>query len=386
MLSGRRRRPVLRLVFAFLLLVLPHSAALAEKRVALVLGNGAYANVPKLSNPPRDAAAIASLLREAGFEVVDVRSDLGSLALRRAIRDFADRVRDADTAVVFYAGHGIEVNGTNYLIPIDAVLERDLDVEDEAVPLDRISQILEPAKRLRLIILDACRDNPFARSMKRSVGSRSIGRGLAKVEVLSSDTLVAFAAKHGATAADGDGANSPYTTALIRHLTTPGLDLRLALGKVRDEVLKSTDNKQEPFVYGSLGGAEIALRPAIPSQPQARSEPQTTALSPFLLLTQSSWNNDCVAYAVPHVTASNGPKHGKITFGEGPSTIRHIIGDDKKCLGRDVNSRLIYYAPSDPPAEVDQVSLDVVTAHGQRWGYDCTIRVSTRRANCQLRK
>src|SRR5262249_10930374 len=171
--------------------------------------------------------------------------------------------READIAVIFFAGHGMEVNGTNYLIPIDAILERDIDVEDEAVPLDRVTQVLEQAKRLRLVILDACRDNPFVRSMKRTVAGRSIGRGLAKVEVLTSDTIVAFAAKAGSTALEGDGLNSPYTTALVRHLTTPGLDLRLALGRVRDDVLQATNNKQEPFVYGSLGGAEISLTSAV---------------------------------------------------------------------------------------------------------------------------
>ena len=252
------------------------SAALAEKRVALVIGNGAYANVGKLSNPGNDAKAMEALFRAAGFDVVEVRNDLGITATRRLLRDFADTVREADIAVVFYAGHGIEVNGTNYLIPVDATLERDIDVEDETVSLDRVLLIRERAKRLRLVILDACRDNPFMRSMKRTVGGRSIGRGLGKVDVLTSDTLIAFAAKHGSTAADGEGLNSPYTSALVQHLTMPGLDLRLALGKVRDDVLKRTSNRQEPFVYGSLGGAEIVLVPSAlaPQQPHARTSPQ----------------------------------------------------------------------------------------------------------------
>src|SRR5262249_40003783 len=151
----------------------------------------------------------------------------------------------------FYAGHGIEVNGTNYLIPVDATLERDIDVEDEAVPLDRLTQILDQAKRLRLVILDACRNNPFM-SMRRTMSGRSIGRGLARVEVQTSDSMIAFAAKPGSIAADGDGTNSPYTTALLKHLATPGLDLRLAFGRVRDEVVKSTNGKQEPFLSVSL--------------------------------------------------------------------------------------------------------------------------------------
>jgi formylglycine-generating enzyme required for sulfatase activity len=256
----RRSLFVLVLLAASLLAAAP--AAYAEKRVALVIGNGDYRKVAKLPNPARDASAIERMLRGAGFEAVAVERDLGRDAMRRALRDFSDKVREADIAVVFYAGHGIEVNGANYLIPVDAALERDIDVEDEAVPLDRVSQVLEQAKRLRLVILDACRDNPFVRSMRRTIGTRSIGRGLAKVEVLTTDTLIAFAAKAGSTAADGQGTNSPYTSALVRHLATPGLDVRLAFGRVRDEVLKTTSSRQEPFVYGSLGGAEIALVPA----------------------------------------------------------------------------------------------------------------------------
>jgi Caspase domain len=237
---------------------LPGSAS-AQRRVALLIGNGAYTKVPDLANPPRDSAALEKLLGASGFDVVRRADNLGLVDMRRALRAFSTEVSSADVAVIFFAGHGIEVNGNNYLIPIDAALERDIDVEDEAVPLDRVNQILEPAKRLRLIILDACRDNPFVRSMKRSAAGRSIGRGLAKVEVLTSDTLIAYAARAGSTASDGSGTNSPYTDALIKHLTTPGLDVRLALGRVRDEVLKTTGNRQEPFVYGSLGGAEIAL-------------------------------------------------------------------------------------------------------------------------------
>jgi formylglycine-generating enzyme required for sulfatase activity len=235
----------------------------AEQRVALVIGNGAYAKVGKLPNPTRDAEAVSALLRTAGFDAVEVRTDLRAAAMRRALSDFSDRVTGADIAVVFYAGHGIEVDGVNYLIPVDAALERDIHVKDETIPLERVTEIIDGAKRLRLVILDACRDNPFVRTMKRS--GRSVGRGLARVDLASSDTLIAFAAKHGSTVADGAAANSPYTAALVKHLATPGLDLRLAFGRVRDEVLKATGNRQEPFLYGSLGGAEITLVAAAPT-------------------------------------------------------------------------------------------------------------------------
>src|SRR5262249_49980833 len=153
------------------------------------------------------------------------------------------------------------VNGINYLVPIDSVLEQDIDVPYETFSLDNLVQVLEPARRLRLVMLDACRDNPFVRNMKRTIGTRSVSRGLAPVEPTSVNTVVAFAAKAGSFALDGDGGNSPYATAVMNHLATPGLELRLAFGRVRDEVLKTTRSRQEPFFYGSLGGAEIFLFP-----------------------------------------------------------------------------------------------------------------------------
>jgi uncharacterized caspase-like protein len=243
--------------------------AFAEKRVALVLGNSAYLNAAPLANPVNDSAKIAATLKDAGFDVVDSRRDLPAAETKRVLRDFADRARDADIAVVYYAGHGIEVDGANYLIPVDAKLERDTDVYDEALSLDRILIAIEPAKRLRLVILDACRDNPFVKSMKRTVATRAIGQGLAKIEPTSPNVLIAYSAKAGFTAADGVGTNSPFTEALSRHIVTPGLDVRRAFGFVRDEVLKTTGNRQEPFVYGSLGGEDVPLVPAPKAAPVA---------------------------------------------------------------------------------------------------------------------
>src|SRR5580692_11001012 len=236
-------------------------SAFADKRVALVLGNSAYQKVNPLVNPVNDSGAMSAILRKAGFDVVELKRDLSVSEMRRALRDFSDNVRDADIAIVYYAGHGIEIDGTNYLIPVDAALERDIDAFDEAIPLDRILTVIEPAKQLRLVILDACRDNTFNKSMKRMIGSRAIGRGLAKVEPESPNTLIAFAAKAGSTASDGDSKNSPFTAALVKFLPRPGLDLRKAFGYARDDVLKATNNKQEPFIYGSLGGDDVALVP-----------------------------------------------------------------------------------------------------------------------------
>ena len=261
-------------LFVALGLLVGAGPALAGKRVALVLANSAYQHAPSLANPVNDGSVMARTLKEAGFDVVDSRHDLSAQDTRRVLRDFADATRDADIAVVYYAGHGIEVEGSNYLIPVDAKLERDTDVYDEALSLDRVLVAVDPAKQLRLVILDACRDNPFGKRMKRTIASRGFGRGLAQVEPTSPNTLIAYSAKAGFTAQDGDGVNSPFTVALSKHLTTPGLDVRRAFGFVRDEVLRSTGNKQEPFVYGSLGGEDMPLVPVkvaaiAPANPQA---------------------------------------------------------------------------------------------------------------------
>jgi hypothetical protein len=262
-------RAVGAIVLAVWLTSLFSQPALAEKRVALVMGNSAYQSVNRLTNPANDSGAMSETLKNAGFDVVEFRRDLKVNEMRRALRDFSDRVSDADVAVVYYAGHGMEIDGINYVIPVDAVLERDIDAYDEAVSLDRILAVIEPAKALRLVILDACRDNPFNKTMKRTIGSRAIGRGLAKIEPNSPNTLIAFAAKAGSTASDGDSKNSPFTTALVKYLPKPGLDLRRAFGFARDDVLKATNNRQEPFVYGSLGGDDVALVPAKPVGPTA---------------------------------------------------------------------------------------------------------------------
>jgi uncharacterized caspase-like protein len=253
--------------------------AFAEKRVALVLGNSAYQKVNPLVNPANDSAAIATTFKNAGFDVVELKRDLNVNEMRRALRDFAGTAHDADVAIVYYAGHGIEIDGTNYLIPVDAVLEHDIDAYDEAVPLDRILTVIEPAKQLRLVILDACRDNPFNKTMKRTIGTRAIGRGLAKVDPASPNTLIAFAAKAGSTASDGDSQNSPFTAALVKYLPRPGLDLRKAFGFARDEVLKVTNNRQEPFIYGSLGGNDVALVPGVvaPSPAASVADPNAGA-------------------------------------------------------------------------------------------------------------
>jgi hypothetical protein len=260
--------------------------AFAEKRVALIIGNSSYDKVARLANPANDAALVADTLKSVGFDDVTLRRDLKIADMRRALRDFVDKSRDADVAVIYYAGHGIEVDGVNYLVPVDAVLERDIDIYDEALSLERVLVSVEPARKLRLVILDACRDSPFTRSMKRTLGARAIGRGLAKVEPTSPNTLIAFASKAGSTASDGDGKNSPFTSALVSHVVKPGLDLRRAFGYVRDDVMKNTGNKQEPYVYGSLGGDDVPLVAAKPVTTGPQADPQTAVRRDYELALQ----------------------------------------------------------------------------------------------------
>jgi hypothetical protein len=257
------------LVAAVLAIGLANQPALAGKRVALIIGNSNYQNVAPLTNPANDATAITDMFRKASFDLVESRRDLKAQEMRRALRDFGDKARGADIAVIYFAGHGLEVDGVNYALPVDAALERDVDVDDEAVALNRILLAAEPATQLRLIILDACRDNPFTKKMKRTIASRSIGRGLVGVEANRPNTFIAFAAKEGSTAADGDGQNSPFSTALLKHLTRPGLDIRKAFGYVRDDVMSATGNQQEPYTTNSLGGNDVTLVPAPAAPPPA---------------------------------------------------------------------------------------------------------------------
>jgi uncharacterized caspase-like protein len=261
-MKNMRLRHFVTFVFCLAASALFATAAAADRRVALVIGNAAYKSAPPLGNTINDSSAIANMFKSVGFETVISRSDLGVVEFKRAVREFLFTAENADIAVVYYAGHGVEIGGTNYLVPVDAKLSRDYDVEDEAVALDRIIWALQSVKRLRLILLDACRDNPFP-SRLRSAGIRSTMKGgLGQLEDVSADTLVAYAAKAGSVSYDGDGPNSPYATALLRHLAEPGVDIRITLGRVRDDVINMSGGRQEPFIYGSLGGATIPLVPA----------------------------------------------------------------------------------------------------------------------------
>ena len=233
-------------------LAIAPAVASAAGRVALVVGNGAYAAIGALPNPGNDASDVAAALGRLGFDVTTVR-DADLPGMNEALRLFARESAGADVALVFYAGHGLEVDGVNYLVPVDAQLERDTDVEYEALALDRVLRATSGAS-LRVVILDACRNNPLARSMQRTGATRSISRGSfgdLDENLLGDETLVAYAAAAGTVAADGEGRNSPYTSALLAHLEAP-LELSALFRRVRARVLESTGGEQRPHEYGSL--------------------------------------------------------------------------------------------------------------------------------------
>jgi caspase domain-containing protein len=261
------------LVGALLMAMLVTQASAAGRRVALIIGNATYEHADILTNTVNDADAIADVLKRAGFDVVDERKNVGVVEFKRAVREFMTAAANADIAVVYYSGHGIEVGGVNYLIPVDAKLASDYDVDDETISLERITLATQPAQKLRLIILDACRDNPFLRTAEHPAATRAIANRLMSVQPTGTDTLVAYAAKAGSVSYDGVGPNSPFTTALVKYIAEPGLDIRIALGRVRDDVLESTGHRQEPFVYGSLGGANISLVPAAAVAPAIKAPP-----------------------------------------------------------------------------------------------------------------
>lgn len=264
---------------AVILLAMIAGPVLASPRVALVIGNAVYDHVPRLENPLNDAADIAAALDRIGFAVT--RIDNADYAeLRQGLRAFRRQVSTSKIAVVFYAGHGIEVNKHNFLVPVDARLETDGEVEFEAVPLDLVMSAVQGASEFRLVVLDACRENPFLKSLAREKGStRSIGRGLARAEPSGGDTLLVYSAKEGTVAMDGKGRNSPFALALLRHLEQPGLEVVQMLREVRDDVLEST-GRQEPFWYGSLSAKGAYLtRPtsAVPSKDPQVATSETAA-------------------------------------------------------------------------------------------------------------
>lgn len=237
------------------LFLLAPSVAEARK-VALIIGNGDYANTSRLVNPGNDIKIIAASAKSAGFDDVTIAADLAVNDFQKAMRDFRAKADGAEVAMVYYAGHGIEAQGKNWLIPTDAQLKSDLDLPYEAINLDRLMESVSGAQ-IRMVVLDSCRNNPFGRSWRS--GTRAVVNGLAGVE--ADDVLVIFAAAPGQTAADGTSGNSPFATSLAKRLPQPDTPVQLLGGLIRDDVLAATAGSQRPFVSASITGTPVYLVP-----------------------------------------------------------------------------------------------------------------------------
>jgi tetratricopeptide (TPR) repeat protein len=235
-------------------------APVGGRRVALVIGNSAYRFASPLPNPKNDASDIAQTLRRLGFDVVEGR-DLDRPGMDNVLRQFARKLDGADLALFFYAGHGLQVAGKNYLVPIDARLERPGDLALDTVDIAVVLAQMEADNRVNLVFLDACRDNPLSRTLAGSLGNRSIsvGRGLAQIQS-AIGTMIAYATQPDSVALDGDGRNSPFTAALLQHLPTPGLDISTVMRRVRTDVIAKTRQKQVPWDHSSLTGDVILAR------------------------------------------------------------------------------------------------------------------------------
>jgi uncharacterized caspase-like protein len=277
-------RMLVRIALVLVWLALP-TAAHADKRVALVIGNSAYQHTPKLGNPKNDAADVSAALQKLGFQVLE-GFDLDKAAFDRKVRDFATALQEADAGVFFYAGHGLQVAGQNYLVPVDAELTTSTALEFEMVRVDVVHRVMERQTNTNVLFLDACRDNPLARNLERAMGTRSIdvGRGLAAVES-GVGTLISFSTQPGNVALDGAGRNSPFAGALVKHMAAPNEDLSAILIDVRNDVMKETQKKQVPWEHSALTGrfyfnrSAAVAAPAPPAAPAPQASATTARLS-----------------------------------------------------------------------------------------------------------
>jgi hypothetical protein len=244
---------------SLLVILICLNPAMAEIRNALVIGNGSYQQVGALSNPPNDARLMAETLRELDFEVIEV-IDASQIEMKRAIRDFGTRLNEAGRegiGLFYYAGHGVQVDGANYIIPVNAQINKEGDVDIEAVNANSVLGMMEYSNsRLNFVILDACRNNPYSR------GFRSATRGLAKMSA-PTGSFIAYATSPGDVAVDGAGENSPYTAALVENIKEPGVPIEKVFREVRNEVRSKTNNQQTPWESSSLIGGDFYFKTTV---------------------------------------------------------------------------------------------------------------------------
>jgi len=256
-------------VIAVLAILLTGTAPALAKRVALVIGNGAYEHTVPLPNPANDAEVMAGKLRGLGFEVVSGQDQTYG-DMRRSVMEFAKKAYGADIALLFYAGHGMQIGGQNLLVPIDARIEDETSLDFETISVDFILRQMSKDVKVQMVFLDACRDNPLARTLARRMGpsrSGSVGAGLAEIKVQETGgegSVIAFATSPGDVALDGDGSNSPFTSALIKHIDTPNASIQTVMTRVTGDVYDATEKRQRPWVNASLIG-EVFLNKNAPA-------------------------------------------------------------------------------------------------------------------------
>jgi hypothetical protein len=305
---------------AALLWVALSSPLAAQERVALVVGNSAYEHIPPLRNPKNDAGDLTAKLEGLGFEVFG-GTDLDRRALVQALIRFGRAAEKAEVALFFYAGHGLQVNGQNYLVPVDAMVEFESEIDLSLVSLSGVMQQLDRGSRTNIVFLDACRDNPFAKQLARSMGNRSavaLNKGLGRIQS-GSGTFIAFATQPDAVAADGSGRNSPFTTALLSHIATPGQSISDMMIEVRNDVIASTNGAQVPWDSSSLTGrfsfvaqaaAPVATEPTTQAPPKQEEPPRiamvTRAAKP---LGTCSKGPGSVSYCATSVLPPQGKNH-----------------------------------------------------------------------------
>jgi len=352
-------RRIIKLLFGLaFLFAAPDGRAEAGGRVALVIGNSAYEHVSPLKNPKNDAEAISAMLAQLGFKVIK-GIDLTRTELEAKAREFALSSRGAEVALFYYAGHGLQVNGQNYLAPVDVELADEADLDFQTVSLDTILRNMERERRTNLVFLDACRDNPLARNLARSMGTRSaaVGRGLARTES-GVGTLIAFATQPGNVALDGEGANSPFTTALLQHIETPDLDVALLMRRVREDVMAATNDRQVPWSNSSLTGSFAFAGAAGGGAPSA---PPQASVNPAA----QAWNTikDTNSRAVLQAFLQEFPEGIFATFAK--ARLNEIGADDKiAALPRAAPESAVPSAPVIRHAERPRVNDDNCSRNG----------------------
>ena len=351
--------------------------AWAEKRVALVIGNSAYQDTGKLTNPTNDASDMAAVLKAHGFQVLE-GFDLGKSAMEARLRDFSRALASNEVGLFFYAGHGLQVSGKNYLVPVDAKLGDASGLDFELIPLDLVQRTMERETSTNIIFLDACRDNPLARNLARTMGTRSleIGRGLAQTQG-GVGTLISFSTQPGNVALDGTGRNSPFAAALVKRLVAPNDDLSAILINVRNDVMKATHDRQVPWEHSALRGRfYFGLVSGVPPAPQLVDPAEARAARDYELAakvgTKEAWDAFLAAHPTGfHAELAKTQRAKLIAAAPPPSKeadgTNAEAGAKKKERARVRAAAIQYYCGSVPGYEqglkegaTDQKSLDTV--------------------------